>query len=1017
MAYSDYTQAEILAQIQAFFHLKDATAANGTSDNELSPIDGQYNEVLQASIGQYLEDNGLAGTLTPGAPDFYQQFYRALREDIVSDPAIAQRLEEMAANPDALSPEERQMLRAASALNGFGGDVMIEDRQTERNATAQAAMDIKEKGNSFSADNMSNNMPLSEYQTVAASQGLAFLQQEGLMTPELRTIIGEEADTAGDYRAIERAIRSNEDAIRARATSIVSDPAMAGAGNIFMMQAVLGMFDPAEYGTALIESDYQNENSFWEGYTLDMLRSFTGISGPAATAEAAADAAAEPGTPVQPDNYTAYFIDNVVLNRHDYSLHSRYVWNEMQENEGLESGAAITAYIDDYATRYEAANEGQKFTDSDRETLRARLEAEIGQLEDIARQLDNVEITAEQIADTFLETRAADATDPDALRAAITEYEAVEVTRDAAVQIMKESWSNYYDRADVARYVAAYEERVDELIESSGDQMDNETLLARAAVDVRAMVDEENGVPGQAIVDENHSFYQGDILQFGEFFRNQMISAENLDVLYDYNYGAFRRGTIEDTVQAVYTETAEAAAAVAAAAEAEAAEAATAAAEAEAEAAAEAAATIEREQQSALAAGETFHENNPFSLFVGDVDNLDEANITAQAQTIGAAMAFYADENGQLSLQDAATGFHQIHDENYAGPLTDENIAALDTLAAEAGLNPAEPVSMNDPRVLEVLSAYANGTTIDALPAAWREAFAEVAPAIEQTTPEPAAADAPAETADNDAVAAMAGAFADAGAQSNAQEEEIDPEAGREAARAALAEKFTGQAAGTEAEATADDATGPETPPPLPDGFAGDMNTAFADLQTAYIDYLGALPMVPSPAQIELNTQLHDLHQAAMTAYENGDPVAAVSAMRDMSDAMTEGLAGIQEAFVEQHWDSLAPYLSEYGVEEGDHAGAVQALREHQQEIIDATYSNRGADVRELLRDRRSFDQLEKPREAAAEIDNRIDELAASAGIPEAAPAAEPAPEAEAATPSEPDRVPIPDHIDVPFAR
>lgn len=171
--------------------------------------------------------------------------------------------------------------------------------------------------------------------------------------------------------------------------------------------------------------------------------------------------------------------------------------------------------------------------------------------------------------------------------------------------------------------------------------------------------------------------------------------------------------------------------------------------------------------------------------------------------------------------------------------------------------------------------------------------------------------------------------------------------------------------------------------PQLTPGFEGDYQLMFADTQMAYLDFLGGTPMTMSTEDMQFVQDVNHRYDAAMEAYNGGDQIAAVRAAHDLTSFARDGLEAREMAFVREHWDQLYPYFGHIGETVGpqDYERGLEVLRTRQQEIIDATFDHRGADVRELLRDRRAFDEIHRPLEAFDQETKDIEALAAQNGI------------------------------------
>lgn len=196
----------------------------------------------------------------------------------------------------------------------------------------------------------------------------------------------------------------------------------------------------------------------------------------------------------------------------------------------------------------------------------------------------------------------------------------------------------------------------------------------------------------------------------------------------------------------------------------------------------------------------------------------------------------------------------------------------------------------------------------------------------------------------------------------------------------------TAAATEVEAEAVPEDSK-PEpvaAVPQLTPGFEGDYQLMFADMQMAYLDFLGSTPMTMSVENMQFVQDVNHRYDAAMDAYNGGDQIEAVRAAHELTSFARDGLAERETAFVREHWSQLHPYFGHIGETVGpqDYERGLEVLRTRQQDIIDATFDHRGADVRELLWDREAFDEISTPRESFDQAARGVETLAAENGIP-----------------------------------
>lgn len=1118
MAYSDYDQGQIVAQVQAFFQLKRETDPGFLEGTRLSTIDGGLggaNSNTNQSIQAWLEQKGLDEEIKPGDPDYLEKVYNAVRVDLVSDAAITQRLQEMTVNPDTLSEEQREMLRAGNALHGYGGMVLIRDPAQEKAATAQAAMNVKDKLHTFSVQDMKDDDALTEQQQEAASHAMNFLKQNGLVTQTLQDQVGDEIDNADDYRAIQSAVRKNQDAIKSKAKAMSEDPSSATTADIYMMQAVMGMYDPSKYATTV---DGSLGTPGWGSQTLSLLGEFassdSGPATPAATSE----------------QYKTYFMNNIVLTRGNFGQHTQRVWNKIQA-EGLEPGAAIDAYVDDYVKNYNEevrrhnaevrdynkAHPSAKYETreemsiEDKNRMTEQIVEQMGQLLRIEAAIEGIRPTPELIADNFIETRVlpevseqsreawkamqegksqeeaireqlGSSANPkleqqmtrelnamQAIRENIINYEKIEITPEDTLKQMQQSWANNPRLPNsIDHYSNILTEKI-KAYEESG--LDPQTASARAAVDVRAQIDRDSGVPSRAIVDESHSYYQSDVQKMGDWLRDRKFIAEyggvtqdqaeaygrgdrdysnysSLDFytsMYGGGYRIHRRDNIDLAMKKAYDQAAAAieregfvqapaqdASATPAAAIDNDADSATTRAAAEAQSDAQAAendaqaaendaqnaapevtpdqedtvdlatAAAQSDAQAAendlqgrpaLNFGEDFHANNPFRMTVptAELENADQ--ITKQAVSMGNAIAFH-NIDGKVTLEQAALAYHGIHDEDFARGLTDDEKAKLGTLTRELGVEDNHAFDANDPRLLQAIAAYANETTIAALPEEWKQAFEAISPQInvpDNKAAEAKLADEFSQQADNDADPATTRAAAEA--QSVAQAIENDeqgavPQATKPAADPEDTVDTATAAAQSVAQAAENDAQNPvpaettsaEAAPIQID--ASDAMKVFTDTNWSFVYDFTGVQLSYSIEDSQFQRDAYNKYDAMMATFDEnkGDPADYLQSAKDLASFIRDGMEERQLEFVEKNWDTLKPYLeaaSGQTFDEKDAAAGVQILREQHDAVVQATFSGRGAHARELLRDMNGFNKFEKPRTAFNEHIEKIDRVLA----------------------------------------
>lgn len=997
MAYPDYDQPQIIAQIQAYFQLSRAVEPGFLQGTALDPVNGELGPATSAAIAAYIQEHGLGETVRPDDPAYLQNLYTAVQTGLADNPAIQARLLAMAdaagQNPGALEeralslfeeqqrlqfrrqttpaglddqtrdglhgeidlrlvalqtefgqaeeayrlaqgmtdPEQRELLRAGNALAGLGGQVLIADPAEERTATMAAAGSLKANGNR-------------PFQRPAQPQ-VQLAQAEG----------------------------------------VIATDAAPGA-------------EPEP------EPEPEEEQPVTTG----------------ATRQPAAQPPARPPA----DDYSIWFMMNVVLNNGAYGVHTQRVWQDIRENQ-IAPGQAIENYLLDFARRYSDANGNRPLPDATTATMREQLVTQVAALQTIEGQIQGVRPTPEQIADTYIQNRvlpqmqqgsrdvyqamqrdgatfedaankwlddnggygnpqereamlAGMRADIDAiprLHEAVRAYEAIDPTPEDALRVMRESWAGIPNLPNTPdHYAQLLEQRIAHYQTAAGGDLDPMTAISRAAVDIRAQVDRDNGAPARAIVDENHTYYQSDIMQMGDWLRGRMYAGQQVEAaaergetlsrldamktLDSYGYLAYRRTTLEQAMTTAYEQ-------------------AQVAPRPEVQATPLAAEPLPEPVPvpSTVNYGDEFHANNPFRMTVANADLENPALITEQATNLAWAIV-HGSENGQVTLEDAARAHHQLRDEDFTGTLTDDQRARLATIAAELGVEPGQTFAANDPRLLESVAAYANNMTVAQLPAEWKQAFAATAANI--TVPQPEVRAEPAPPVTEDAAPIASGL------------------PGR------LSDEFT---ASRDAQAAAP-VLEQQTPQPSAT-LAADTEAVFSSLQDSYMSYMASLPMAMSREDVQFMRDAQQRFETLQQAHDSGDPARTLHESRAFSEFMREGLATRQTAFMQQNWNQIHPYFAHIGETVGatDYAKGAEVLRQRQGDIIDATYDHRGAGVRELLSERDAFTDIDRPLQGFEEQSRAIATLATSNGIDLNAPLpAPPTPDAAAASPPQDQR-------------
>lgn len=270
---------------------------------------------------------------------------------------------------------------------------------------------------------------------------------------------------------------------------------------------------------------------------------------------------------MSPSDFVSYFIHNMVLSRGDYSKHAARTWEMMQKDPNLKSNEAINQYLRQLVAEYKS----EHGTTPNVEDVGNRLKGEIDRLLVIEKEFEGINPTPTQIADNYIENRASKINgvtqeELTNIRDAIIEYESAEITPENTVKAMQSSWTkNGMFDEQIDHYTDQLKNRIEHY---KSENFDPATACARAAVDIRAQVDRDRGAVPSTIIDEHHSFYQGDIQKMGDFIRKKAFAENRIEqakengiemdekqALHDierFRYLAHRGSNLEQTVQNIY---------------------------------------------------------------------------------------------------------------------------------------------------------------------------------------------------------------------------------------------------------------------------------------------------------------------------------------------------------------------------------------------------------------------------------------------------------------------------------
>ncbi|MCB9991263.1 MAG: hypothetical protein H6867_07760 [Rhodospirillales bacterium] len=154
----------------------------------------------------------------------------------------------------------------------------------------------------------------------------------------------------------------------------------------------------------------------------------------------------------------------------------------------------------------------------------------------------------------------------------------------------------------------------------------------------------------------------------------------------------------------------------------------------------------------------------------------------------------------------------------------------------------------------------------------------------------------------------------------------------------------------------------------------------FDSLQDTYMDFLSSQHGVMSREQMQFMSDAHDRYEDLKDKVHNGgDMTESLKETHQFATFLRDGMDQREVSFVKDNWKQLQPYLQRIDETLGpeDFEKGRDILRANQDAIIEDTYDHRGATVRELLHDRRSFDKIEKPLNAFEEEIKQIEAIAA----------------------------------------
>ncbi|GEM_PF-2653672 len=112
MAFSDFEERQIVAQIQGFLQLNRAADPDFLNGTELGVINGQRDQATNTAIDAWIKQEGLSGALNTDAPGGLERLYAAMQTSLAGNPALKDRLRNMAvaATRDPAYLEEKAVL-------------------------------------------------------------------------------------------------------------------------------------------------------------------------------------------------------------------------------------------------------------------------------------------------------------------------------------------------------------------------------------------------------------------------------------------------------------------------------------------------------------------------------------------------------------------------------------------------------------------------------------------------------------------------------------------------------------------------------------------------------------------------------------------------------------------------------------------------------------------------------------------------------------------------------------------
>lgn len=531
MAYSDYDQNQIVAQIQAYFHLNRAVDGNFLAGRTLSPIDGQLNEATTTAIQAWIRQTnpeGLTDTLDPSNPQDLSRLYAAVQAGMFDNPTLQARLQTMAQATTQTSRaleeqalrlmEEKQLLemRRATPLLGVGEDIV---RQLHGDIDARLAVLPAEFAAARDTFRLSREMGADPELREMLRAGAALLHYDAGRVP----VLAADAD--------------DQEATRTAGNKLLTRPLPQRPAPLAQTQPEQVQPEPEPEP----EADPEPE---------------------ARPTPVATRTATPVPRPQSVDDFTIWYMSNIALNNGDYSIHTQRVWQNIRQSSEP-SGQVIENYLTELARQFAEANNGNAMPANQIGQMREQLVTQIAGLQTIQRDLNGIRPTPEQIADQFIQARVATQLPADSpeiarVRNAVIAYESIQPTPEDAVRVMRESWEaipNLPNTPD--HYAQLLEQKIAHYQTAEGGNLDPMTAASRAMVDIRAQVDRDNGAVSHAIVDDRHPYYQSEIMSMGTWLRGRLYAEQQvasgaaetrldaMETIDAFAYGVHRRATIE----------------------------------------------------------------------------------------------------------------------------------------------------------------------------------------------------------------------------------------------------------------------------------------------------------------------------------------------------------------------------------------------------------------------------------------------------------------------------------------